>query len=238
MERPAIRRLLADVQAKKVDCVLVYKVDRLSRSIRDFAKIMEILEKHGTTFVSVTQQFNTTTSLGRLTLNILLSFAQFEREIISERTRDKQVLATALRTNRLCSGGTRKAVSLNQSTASASALSRRSTVGSRPDFCGTLMHLPTGSGGAERIGSMAKPQGGQRVQAGGLQGFIAQSEQDRFQSLGIYTRRIPHHSGQLRLLKARHLECEIVPAQASIDGLAEAAAVGENQRAVGEGGCF
>ncbi len=93
MERPAVRRLLADVQAKKVDCVVVYKVDRLSRSIRDFAKIMEILDKHGTTFVSVTQQFNTTTSLGRLTLNILLSFAQFEREIISERTRDKQVLA-------------------------------------------------------------------------------------------------------------------------------------------------
>src|ERR1017187_3507320 len=77
----------------KVDCVVVYKVDRLSRSIRDFAKIMEVLDKHGTTFVSVTQQFNTTTSLGRLTLNILLSFAQFEREIISERTRDKQVLA-------------------------------------------------------------------------------------------------------------------------------------------------
>jgi DNA invertase Pin-like site-specific DNA recombinase len=79
MERPAFRRLLADVQAKKVDCVLVYKVDRLSRSIRDFAKIMEILEKHGTTFVSVTQQFNTTTSLGRLTLNILLSFAASAR---------------------------------------------------------------------------------------------------------------------------------------------------------------
>jgi len=93
MERPAMRRLLADVQARKVDCVVVYKVDRLSRSIRDFAKIMEVLDKHGTTFVSVTQQFNTTTSLGRLTLNILLSFAQFEREIISERTRDKQVLA-------------------------------------------------------------------------------------------------------------------------------------------------
>jgi site-specific DNA recombinase len=71
----------------------VYKVDRLSRSIRDAGKIMEILEKHGATFVSVTQQFNTTTSLGRLTLNILLSFAQFEREIISERTRDKQILA-------------------------------------------------------------------------------------------------------------------------------------------------
>ncbi len=93
MERPALRRLLADIQAKKLDCVVVYKVDRLSRSIRDFAKIMEIFERHGATFVSVTQQFNTTTSLGRLTLNILLSFAQFEREIISERTRDKQVAA-------------------------------------------------------------------------------------------------------------------------------------------------
>jgi site-specific DNA recombinase len=93
MDRPALRRLMADIQAKRVDCIVVYKVDRLSRSIRDFAKIMEILEKHGATFVSVTQQFNTTTSLGRLTLNILLSFAQFEREIISERTRDKQVLA-------------------------------------------------------------------------------------------------------------------------------------------------
>ena len=93
MECPAMRRLLADVQAKKVDCVVVYKVDRLTRSIRDFAKIMEVLDKHGATFVSVTQQFNTTTSLGRLTLNILLSFAQFEREIISERTRDKQILA-------------------------------------------------------------------------------------------------------------------------------------------------
>ena len=93
MDRPALRRLLADSQAGKVDCVVVYKVDRLSRSIRDFAKIMEVFEKHGTTFVSVTQQFNTTTSLGRLTLNILLSFAQFEREIISERTRDKQSAA-------------------------------------------------------------------------------------------------------------------------------------------------
>ena len=92
-DRPALKRLLADSQAGKIDCVVVYKVDRLSRSIRDFAKIMEIFEKHETTFVSVTQQFNTTTSLGRLTLNILLSFAQFEREIISERTRDKQVAA-------------------------------------------------------------------------------------------------------------------------------------------------
>jgi site-specific DNA recombinase len=93
MERPALKRLLANCQARRVDCVVVYKVDRLSRSIRDFARIMETFEKCGATFVSVTQQFNTTTSLGRLTLNILLSFAQFEREIISERTRDKQMAA-------------------------------------------------------------------------------------------------------------------------------------------------
>ncbi len=93
MDRPALKRLLADIEAGKVDCVMVYKVDRLSRSIRDFAKMMELFEKQGVSFVSVTQQFNTTTSLGRLTLNILLSFAQFEREIISERTRDKQVAA-------------------------------------------------------------------------------------------------------------------------------------------------
>lgn len=89
MDRPALKRLLADVQARRIDCVVVYKVDRLSRSLLDFASIMGTLDKHNVSFVSVTQQFNTTTSLGRLTLNILLSFAQFEREIISERTRDK-----------------------------------------------------------------------------------------------------------------------------------------------------
>lgn len=89
MERPAFKRLMADVEAGRIDCVVVYKVDRLSRSLLDFTKIMEALEKRGVSFVSVTQQFNTTSSMGRLTLNILLSFAQFEREIISERTRDK-----------------------------------------------------------------------------------------------------------------------------------------------------
>ena len=89
MERPALKRLLADINDGKVDCIVVYKVDRLSRSLLDFVKIMETLEKHKVSFVSVTQQFNTTSSMGRLTLNILLSFAQFEREIISERTRDK-----------------------------------------------------------------------------------------------------------------------------------------------------
>jgi len=89
MERPALRRLLGDVEAGGIDCIVVYKVDRLSRSLLDFAKIVGTLEQHAVTFVSVTQQFNTTSSMGRLTLNILLSFAQFEREIISERTRDK-----------------------------------------------------------------------------------------------------------------------------------------------------
>ena len=89
MDRPALKRLLADIAAQRIDCVVVYKVDRLSRSLLDFAAIIGVLDKHSATFVSVTQQFNTNTSLGRLTLNVLLSFAQFEREIISERTRDK-----------------------------------------------------------------------------------------------------------------------------------------------------
>jgi site-specific DNA recombinase len=89
MDRPALRRLLADIEAGKIDCVVVYKVDRLSRSLLDFARMMETFEKHRVAFVSVTQQFNTATSMGRLVLNVLLSFAQFEREIISERTRDK-----------------------------------------------------------------------------------------------------------------------------------------------------
>lgn len=89
MDRPALNRLLADIAAGKVDCVVVYKVDRLSRSLLDFTRIMETFDKNGASFVSVTQQFNTTHSMGRLTLNILLSFAQFEREIIGERIRDK-----------------------------------------------------------------------------------------------------------------------------------------------------
>lgn len=89
MDRPALKRLLADIKAGLIDCVVVYKVDRLSRSLLDFSRIMETLDAAGCSFVSVTQQFNTCSSMGRLTLNILLSFAQFEREIISERTRDK-----------------------------------------------------------------------------------------------------------------------------------------------------
>jgi site-specific DNA recombinase len=89
MDRPALQRLLADIQAGAVDCVVVYKVDRLSRSLLDFARMMATFEQHHVAFVSVTQQFNTAHSMGRLMLNVLLSFAQFEREIISERTRDK-----------------------------------------------------------------------------------------------------------------------------------------------------
>jgi DNA invertase Pin-like site-specific DNA recombinase len=89
LERPALKQLSSAIEAGKIDCVLVYKVDRLSRSLLDFARLISLFDRHGVSFVSVTQEFNTTTSLGRLTLNILLSFAQFEREIISERTRDK-----------------------------------------------------------------------------------------------------------------------------------------------------
>ena len=89
LERPALKRLLADVEAGRIDCVVVYKVDRLSRSLTDFARLIDTFERHGVSFVSVTQHFCTTTSMGRLTLNILLSFAQFERELAGERIRDK-----------------------------------------------------------------------------------------------------------------------------------------------------
>jgi site-specific DNA recombinase len=89
LERPALQRLFAEIAQHRVDTVVVYKVDRLTRSLMDFAKMVELFDRHGVTFVAVTQQFNTTTSMGRLTLNILLSFAQFEREVIGERVRDK-----------------------------------------------------------------------------------------------------------------------------------------------------
>jgi DNA invertase Pin-like site-specific DNA recombinase len=89
LERPALKRLIADIEAGAVDIVIVYKVDRLTRSLADFAKLTELLECHDASFVSVTQQFNTSTSMGRLTLNVLLSFAQFEREVAGERIRDK-----------------------------------------------------------------------------------------------------------------------------------------------------
>jgi site-specific DNA recombinase len=93
LDRPALQQLLDDIDARRVDVIVVYKVDRLSRSLLDFARLVDRFDQHSVSFVSVTQQFNTTSSLGRLTLNILLSFAQFEREIIGERTRDKMSAA-------------------------------------------------------------------------------------------------------------------------------------------------
>ena len=89
LERPAVKRLLADIEIGEVDIVVVYKVDRLTRALADFARMVAIFDAAGVSFVSVTQQFNTTTSMGRLTLNVLLSFAQFEREVTAERIRDK-----------------------------------------------------------------------------------------------------------------------------------------------------
>src|SRR5438445_3246117 len=89
LDRPALQELLDGVRARKVDVIVVYKVDRLTRSLADFAKLVELFDQHSVSFVSITQSFNTTTSMGRLTLNVLLSFAQFEREVIGERVRDK-----------------------------------------------------------------------------------------------------------------------------------------------------
>lgn len=103
LERPALKRLLADIERGVVDVVVVYKIDRLSRSLMDFAKLVDLFEAHEVTFVSITQSFNTTTSMGRLTLNVLLSFAQFEREVIGERIRDK---IAASRARGMWMGGT------------------------------------------------------------------------------------------------------------------------------------
>ncbi len=89
MDRPALKQLIADIKEKKLDCVVVYKVDRLSRALIDFSRLLTLFDENDVTFVSVTQHFNTDSSMGRLTLNILLSFAQFERELISERITDK-----------------------------------------------------------------------------------------------------------------------------------------------------
>src|SRR4051812_12143717 len=95
LERPALKRLIAAIEDGQIDVVVVYKIDRLSRSLLDFSKLVEVFDEHAVTFVSVTQSFNTTTSMGRLTLNILLSFAQFEREVIGERIRDKVAASRA-----------------------------------------------------------------------------------------------------------------------------------------------
>jgi DNA invertase Pin-like site-specific DNA recombinase len=103
LERPALKKLITDIEAGNVDVVVVYKVDRLTRALSDFAKLVDVFDRRGVSFVSITQQFNTTTSMGRLTLNVLLSFAQFEREVISERVRDK---ITASKKKGMWMGGT------------------------------------------------------------------------------------------------------------------------------------
>src|SRR6516164_10765835 len=102
MDRPALAQLLRDIQAGQIDCLVTYKVDRFSRSLLDFAKMIEILDRHQVAFVSVTQNFSSATPMGRLVLHILLSFAQFEREIIAERTRDK--IAATRRKGKWCGG--------------------------------------------------------------------------------------------------------------------------------------
>ena len=121
MERPALVRLLDDIRAKRIDVIVVYKVDRLTRSLADFAKIVEVLDAHGVSFVAVTQQFNTTTSMGRLTLNVLLSFAQFEREIAGERIRDK---IRASRQKGMWMGGTVRLATRSRTGPSSSIRSR------------------------------------------------------------------------------------------------------------------
>ena len=96
LDRPALQRLLSDIEDGLIDVVVVYKIDRLSRSLMDFSRLVVVFDRNNVTFVSVTQSFNTTTSMGRLTLNILLSFAQFEREVTGERIRDKIKIAPSL----------------------------------------------------------------------------------------------------------------------------------------------
>jgi site-specific DNA recombinase len=135
MERPALQRLLADLTAGRVDTVVVYKIDRLTRALADFAKIVEILDARGAFFVSVTQQFNTTTSMGRLTLNVLLSFAQFEREVISERIRDK---IAASKKKGMWMGGCRRSVIGRRTASSSSSTARRKSC---PSFSAAMPNL-------------------------------------------------------------------------------------------------
>ena len=104
MERPALQRLMVDIDRGLVDAVVVYKVDRLTRSLADFAKMVEVFDALAVSFAAVTQQFNTTSSMGRLTLNVLLSFAQFEREVTGERIRDKSAASWSTRTRPQPSG--------------------------------------------------------------------------------------------------------------------------------------
>jgi DNA invertase Pin-like site-specific DNA recombinase len=132
LDRPALQSLLDDIGSRKVDVVVVYKVDRLTRSLGDFAKLVELFEAHGVSFVAVTQQFNTTTSMGRLTLNVLLSFAQFERELAGERIRDKFAASRRCRSLQRFSLSTLTCWRSTRISASSRALDRSSPVSAHP----------------------------------------------------------------------------------------------------------
>ena len=161
MERPALQRLLADIEAGRIDVVVVYKVDRLTRALSDFAKLVEVFDRRGVSFVSITQQFNTTTSMGRLTLNILLSFAQFERELIGERVRDK---IAASKKKGMWMGGTvplgydvkdRKLV-VNEARPGPSSTFTGAISGSSPSGPWGQSSLPPESGASAASGPMAR----------------------------------------------------------------------------------
>src|SRR5256886_8261751 len=173
LDRPALQQLLADVRASKIDIVLVYKVDRLTRSLADFAKLIELFDVHGVSFVSVTQSFNTRSSMGRLTLNVLLSFAQFERELIGERVRDK--IAASKRKGIWVGGPVPlgyAAVDKKILVVPAEAAAVRTNFAPSPE----LGSLPAPAAGPDRRGIRSKPRrrstgrtvGGGRFGVGGL----------------------------------------------------------------------
>jgi site-specific DNA recombinase len=140
LDRPALKRLLIDIEADKIDIVVVYKIDRLSRSLMDFSRLVEVFDQQKVTFVSVTQSFNTTTSMGRLTLNILLSFAQFEREVIGERIRDK---FAASRKRGMWMGGW--------------AVGRRWATRSKTESCWSMRSMPSSFGPSFSASSNSAP---------------------------------------------------------------------------------
>ena len=178
MDRPGLKQLLGEVRAGRVDVVVVYKIDRLTRSLTDFSKIVEVLDDAGTSFVSVTQAFNTTNSMGRLTLNVLLAFAQFEREVIAERIRDK---VAASKARGMWMGGTvplgyrvenRKLVIVPQEAATVREIMERYTrSGSVRELLIELRH--DGIVSKQRVGRDGSPKGGHPILRGALYGILA-----------------------------------------------------------------
>ena len=144
MERPALQRMMADIEARKIDVVVIYKIDRLTRSLADFSKMVEVFERYGVSFVSVTQQFNTTTSMGRLMLNILLSFAQFEREVTGERIRDK--IAASKRKGMWMGGRAAAGLRRREATVGAQRARGQTDPAHLPAFRRTRLQHRTGQG--------------------------------------------------------------------------------------------